>query len=183
MNRAQWNHLADDFETEVCDIAREETEDQLGRYVRAARPLPKKSVLVDLGCGLGSFIRRFQDRFLEITGVEYAPRIIARARKNCADVKNVKWLTMDIPRCAKTIGTVADLTVCMNVITSPSSAKRDAIWKTIAKVTKPDGHAIKIFDVSRMRGELGFEPKVGLEQGVRKTYGWFAKNISTKVRL
>ena len=49
--------------------------------------------------------------------------------------------------------------------------------------TKPDGHAIKIFDVSRMRGELGFEPKVGLEQGVRKTYGWFAKNISTKVRL
>lgn len=142
MNRAQWNHLADNFETEVCDITREETEDQLGRYVRAARPLPKKSVLVDLGCGLGSFIRRFQDRFLEITGVEYAPRIIARARKNCADVKNVKWLTMDIPRCAKTIGTVADLTVCMNVITSPSSAKRDAIWKTIAKVTKPDGHAL-----------------------------------------
>jgi SAM-dependent methyltransferase len=142
MNRAQWNRLADEFETQVCDIAREETEDQLSRYVRAARPLPKSSVLVDLGCGLGSFIRRFQDRFLEITAVEYAPRIIARAKKNCAGVAKVRWLTMDIPRSARTIGTVADLTVCMNVITSPSEAKRNAIWEAVAKVTKPNGYAL-----------------------------------------
>jgi SAM-dependent methyltransferase len=142
MNRAQWNQLADEFETEVCDIAREETEDRLSRYVRAVRLFPKSSVLVDLGCGLGSFIRRFHDRFLEITAVEYAPRIIARAKKNCAGVAKVRWLTMDIPRSAKTIGTVADLTVCMNVITSPSQAKRNAIWKAVAKVTKPNGHAL-----------------------------------------
>jgi SAM-dependent methyltransferase len=142
MNRAQWNHLADEFETEVCDIAREETEDRLSRYVRAARLTPKRSVLVDLGCGLGSFIRRFQDRFRKITAVEYAPRIIARAKKNCAGVTNVRWLTMDIPRSAKTIGAVADLTVCMNVITSPSRAKRNAIWKAIASVTKPNGYAL-----------------------------------------
>ena len=142
MNRAQWNHLADDFETEVCDIAREGTDDQLGRYVGALRLYPKSSVLVDLGCGLGSFIRRFQDRFLKITAVEYAPRIIARAKKNCAGVTKVRWLTMDIPRSARTIGAVADLTVCLNVITSPSQAKRNAIWKAIASVTKPNGHAL-----------------------------------------
>ena len=142
MNRAQWNHLADDFETEVCDIAREGTDDQLGRYVGALRLLPKSSVLVDLGCGLGSFIRRFQDRFRKITAVEYAPRIIARAKKNCAGVAKVRWLTMDIPRSAKTIGAVADLTVSMNVITSPSQAKRNAIWKAIASVTKPNGYAL-----------------------------------------
>ncbi|HEY0283477.1 MAG TPA: class I SAM-dependent methyltransferase [Rhizomicrobium sp.] len=142
MNRAQWNHLADEFETQVCDIAREETEDRLGRYVRAAHPVPKSSVLVDLGCGLGSFIRKFQDRFLKITAVEYAPRIIARAKKNCAGVTKIKWLAMDIPRSAETIGTVADLTVCMNVITSPSEAKRNAIWNAVETVTKPDGYAL-----------------------------------------
>jgi SAM-dependent methyltransferase len=142
MNRAQWNQLADEFETQVCDIAREETEDRLSRFVRAVRLSPKSSVLVDLGCGLGSFIRRFQDRFLEVTAVEYAPRIIARAKKNCAGMTKIRWLTMDIPRSAKTIDAVADLTVCMNVITSPSQAKRNAIWKAIVNVTKPNAYAL-----------------------------------------
>ena len=142
MNRAQWNHLADNFETEVCDITREETEDQLGRYVRAARPLPKKSVLVDLGCGLGSFIRRFQDRFLEITGVEYAPRIIARARKNLGRRAGLSWMTSSLPPAARRIGRRADLTVCMNVITMPGAATREKMWASIAAVTRRHGHAL-----------------------------------------
>jgi len=142
MNRAQWNQLADEFETQVCDIAREETADQLHRYVGAVKLSPKSSVLVDLGCGLGTFVKKYHSRFEKITAVEFAPRIIARARKNCARLTNVRWLTMDIPQSAPIIGTVADLTVCMNVITSPSEAKRDAIWKAVAKVTKPNGYAL-----------------------------------------
>jgi GDP-L-fucose synthase len=42
--------------------------------------------------------------------------------------------------------------------------------------TKPDGHMVKIFDVTRMRSVLGFEPKVGLEAGLKKTYDWFVQN-------
>ncbi|MDE1938893.1 MAG: methyltransferase domain-containing protein [Alphaproteobacteria bacterium] len=142
MNRTQWNQLADTFETEVCDIAREETRDQLSRLVRAVDLSPKDSVLVDLGCGVGTFIQKFHHRFHEVTAVEFAPRIIARAKKNCTKVPRVRWLTMDIPRSAKSIGTVADLTVCMNVITSPSRAKRNSIWSAIARVTKPRSHAL-----------------------------------------
>ncbi len=48
--------------------------------------------------------------------------------------------------------------------------------------TKPDGHHVKIFDVTRMREELGFEPKVDLIAGVKKTYDWFRDNID-KARL
>jgi len=48
--------------------------------------------------------------------------------------------------------------------------------------TKPDGHATKIFDVSRMRNVLKFELKVGLESGIKKTYDWFVKNPKS-VRL
>lgn len=48
--------------------------------------------------------------------------------------------------------------------------------------TKPDGHPVKVFDVSRMGAVLGFEPKVGLEGGLKKTYAWFSKN-SGKARL
>ena len=42
--------------------------------------------------------------------------------------------------------------------------------------SKPDGHVKKVFDVSRMRSVLGFQPKVGLADGIRKTYGWFVKH-------
>ncbi|VVB99712.1 GDP-L-fucose synthase [uncultured archaeon] len=42
--------------------------------------------------------------------------------------------------------------------------------------SKPDGHAVKVFDVTRMRKVLGFEPKVPLEEGVKRTYKWFLEN-------
>lgn len=42
--------------------------------------------------------------------------------------------------------------------------------------TKPDGHPVKIFDVTRMRSELGFEPKTALVSGLEKTYAWFKEN-------
>jgi len=48
--------------------------------------------------------------------------------------------------------------------------------------TKPDGHPVKIFDVSRMKKELNFEPKTKLKEGIKKTYEWFVDNMD-KVRL
>ena len=48
--------------------------------------------------------------------------------------------------------------------------------------TKPDGHPVKIFDVSRMKKELNFEPKTKLKDGIKKTYEWFVNNME-KVRL
>jgi 2-polyprenyl-3-methyl-5-hydroxy-6-metoxy-1,4-benzoquinol methylase len=143
LKRAEWNEIADDFEDYVCDVAVDETNDQLRRFVNASRPSPKSSVLVDLGCGIGSFIQTFGERFKEIVGVEYAPRIIARAKKRCAAI-DVEWLTMDAARAAMRIGPRADLTVCLNVITSASAPVRHAQWAGVAAVTKPQGHALLV---------------------------------------
>ena len=144
MDRAEWNQLADDFEDAVCDIVASETSDQLRRYVGAARPLPKSPTLVDLGCGIGTFIQTFGHRFGRIVGVEYAPRIMARAKARCAKVKGVEWLTMDVARAADEIGCRADLTVCLNVITSASAAVRNAQWAAVAHVTKPGRFALVV---------------------------------------
>lgn len=144
MDRAEWNQLADDFEDAVCDIVASETSDQLRRYVSAARPLSESPVLVDLGCGIGTFIRTFGDRFSQIVGVEYAPRIMARAKARCSEVKGVEWLTMDAARAADEIGCRADLTVCLNVITSASAAVRNAQWSAVAHVTKPGRFALVV---------------------------------------
>jgi len=45
-------------------------------------------------------------------------------------------------------------------------------WDT----SKPDGQMYKGFDVTRMRNELGFEPQVSLEEGLRRTIAWYAEH-------
>ena len=51
-------------------------------------------------------------------------------------------MVMDVARAFRAIGRRADLTVCMNVITSPSAAKRKALWSCVASITKPGGFAL-----------------------------------------
>jgi len=141
MNRQQWNQLGKVFTEEVCDIVREETNDEMKKYVAAAK-LPKDATLVDLGCGVGTFIDRFGAKFKTIVGVEFAASAIAQAKVLCADRPDVRWMTADIVRAAKDLGRIADLTVCLNVITSPSAAKRAALWQSLADVTKAGGHSL-----------------------------------------
>lgn len=141
MDRREWNRHADEFEETICDIIVDERGHQVSRFVNAAR-LPPEPVLVDLGCGLGSFVQKFGDRFQKIFAVDFAAQIVKRARQRCAAQPGVKWLVMDVARAFKAVRTRADLTVCMNVITSPSAAKRNALWTCVARMTKPGGFAL-----------------------------------------
>ncbi|HEY7875190.1 MAG TPA: GDP-L-fucose synthase [Actinomycetota bacterium] len=45
-------------------------------------------------------------------------------------------------------------------------------WDT----TRPDGQPRRSVDASRARAELGFEPKVSLEDGLRRTVEWYRSN-------
>jgi 2-polyprenyl-3-methyl-5-hydroxy-6-metoxy-1,4-benzoquinol methylase len=142
MNRQQWNKLGKVFNEEVCDIVREETNDQMKRYVAAAK-LPKDgAVLVDFGCGVGTFIERFGKRFAKIVGVEFAASAIVQAKVRCASMPGITWMTADIVGAAKQVGQRADLTVCLNVITSASAAKRALLWQSLSNTTKSGGYTL-----------------------------------------
>ena len=160
MKSADWDRLADEFERETCDITREESAAQMARFVRQAK-LPKRgAVLADLGCGVGTFIARFGKRFQTVHGVEFAPRIIARAKARCGD--GIAWHTLSIPAAARRIGPVASLTVCLNVITQPRASERAKLWAALAHVTRRGGHALVVipsFESERMVVERGGEAK------------------------
>jgi len=162
MDRRKWNRHADDFDDRVFNIARTDLTGVVDSYVNSVSASPASSVLVDLGCGTGSFIKKFGHRFHEIVGVEFASRIIARAKKSLGTSTNVDWLTMDLGEAAKVIGPRADLTTCLNVVTSPSAAQRRRMWASIARTTKPCGHALIVvpsFESEMMVHEVADSPR------------------------
>ncbi|MEJ0026486.1 MAG: class I SAM-dependent methyltransferase [Rhizomicrobium sp.] len=142
MSRKEWDRLAKDFEREVCDITRETRTGTIARIVKALPLSAETSVLVDLGCGLGTFIARYGGLFREVHGVEHAPRIIARAKASLGRRDGLTWTTSGLPPAARKIGRRADLTVCMNVVTMPGAKTREKMWSAIASVTKRHGHAL-----------------------------------------
>ena len=144
MNYQHWNSIADNFENEACDITSSHRGGQLADLVNGLQLPHSKTLLVDLGCGIGTFIRAFGRRFDEIVGVDFAPRLVARARKRCRQMTNVEWLTMSLHHAPMAIGRRADLVACMNVITSPSKTRRDLMFTSIAAITKPGGLALVI---------------------------------------
>jgi SAM-dependent methyltransferase len=141
VSRKEWDKLAKDFEREVCDITRETKTDRIAGIMRSLKFVPGSN-LVDLGCGLGTFVARYGDRFAHSYAVEHAPRIIARAKKTLKARDDVTFITASLPPAARRIGARADLAVCMNVITMPGAAMREKMWAAIAAVTKKGGRAL-----------------------------------------
>jgi nucleoside-diphosphate-sugar epimerase len=44
--------------------------------------------------------------------------------------------------------------------------------------SKPDGTPRKLLDVSRL-SELGWKASTGLAKGIRSTYDWYLKNVTS----
>ncbi|WP_321573536.1 GDP-L-fucose synthase [Geminicoccus flavidas] len=47
--------------------------------------------------------------------------------------------------------------------------------RIVQDTTKPDGTPRKLMSADKLRS-LGWQPRIGLEEGVRATYGWFLEN-------
>jgi SAM-dependent methyltransferase len=139
MDRSRWDELADEFEDNVCDILAVD-KDRVLDGLMANLTLPaQRPVLADLGCGIGTFIERYGSRFDKVIGVDTSPRILARAREKCAHLPRATWIATGIPAAVRRLGRIAHLTVCFNVITSPSHSKRRALWRSLGDVTRAKG--------------------------------------------
>ena len=73
------------------------------------------------------------------------------------------------------VGFGADLTIkeLAELVQKIVGHQGNIIWDT----TKPDGTPKKLMDSSKLRN-LGWQPEIKLEDGIRMTYDWFMKEIS-----
>lgn len=142
MNSQAWNQLATRFETRVCDITSTSGR-RLAAVLRTVK-LPHAATLVDAGCGIGSFSRRFGKKFQRVIAFDFSPRMVARAKRRCADFEHATWQTMDLGRAGAALGPIGDLTVCLNVITSPDGARRRQQWSSLANLARPGGYVLVV---------------------------------------
>lgn len=68
------------------------------------------------------------------------------------------------------IGTGEDITIqeLAEIVREIVGFEGEILWDT----SKPDGTPRKLLDISRIR-KLGWEPKISLQDGVKKTYRWY----------
>lgn len=141
MSCDRWNHLAETFEDEVCDITVNDSNRVMHRLITKVQQ-HSCGTLVDLGCGIGTFIRRFGSRFRNVIGVDYSQRILARAKEHCSKMPQVQWVCANMQKAVDLIGPTSDLTTCLNVITSSSGACRYSQWTAVRKITRPGGFVL-----------------------------------------
>ncbi len=142
MSQQGWNRLAAEFENSVCDITAS-SGDAIAKLVALAKPT-RRQTLVDAGCGIGTFVERFGDRFGKIIAFDFAAAMVKRAHKRCDDFKNAEWHALPLENAGEKFGPVAHLAVCLNVITSPRDSLRLRQWDSLAQLVRPGGHLLVV---------------------------------------
>jgi 2-polyprenyl-3-methyl-5-hydroxy-6-metoxy-1,4-benzoquinol methylase len=142
MSQQLWNGLARSFETAVCDVTASSGA-QLAELVRRTGP-SRGQTLVDAGCGIGSFLKRFGARYGNVVAFDFAGRMVTRAKKRCPALADVTWKTLGLEDAATEIGAVGDLTVCLNVITSTDLKLRRRQWASLAGLSRSGGYVLVV---------------------------------------
>lgn len=178
MDRHEWDRLAPQFEEGVYDIAAIDSHGVLSDLVARVRPRRSRDTLVDLGCGIGTFVKEHGARFAGVVALDFSPVMLARAQERLAAMRNVEWVCSDIPRAAEMLAERGDLTVCLNVITSTSGRKRAAIWDAVRTITKPGGWALVVIpalESARMLASYDDRVRVGGAPGLVEVGGGMQK--------
>ncbi len=144
MDRRRWRHLARAFDRDVTDTPRNDAAGVIRREILRAAGQRRNRVLVDLGCGPATLIQRHAAGFRRAVGVDFADPVIALARRRCARVPNAELLCADVARAGDLLPRTADVLACMNVITSASARKREALGRALAQVAKPGAQLLLV---------------------------------------
>lgn len=137
MDRRRWRVLARDFERDVTDTPQNDAGGEIRRALAAAAGRKRDRVLVDLGCGPATLIRRHADLFARAVGVDFADPVLELARRRCRAHAHAEFVCADAAGAGRLLPRTADVLACMNVVTSSSPRKRDAIGRALAAVARP----------------------------------------------
>ncbi len=144
MKARDWDKLAAAYEAEVCDIFVRDRRQVIARWLQARGLLRGRKTLLDLGCGIGSFIKKYGRHFGDKTGTDHSRAMLRIAAARCRRLKDCHWLQADAQRLPPALRDRGDLVVCSNVITFVSAAACVRALRLVVQCTKPGGRIMLI---------------------------------------
>ena len=139
MNPDYWQAFDEPFEKSVCDLTSVDGPDIIGDLLGRYGFSGGRGLVVDAGCGIGSFLKKHWWRFELAVGFDQVASFVSKARRRCREARNVLWVCDELESASKDLQGVFDLAVALNVLTSPSSICRKRQWKALTSMLGPGG--------------------------------------------
>jgi SAM-dependent methyltransferase len=153
------------------------------RRALALAKIPAAARSLDVGCGTGRWVRRYEQLGLRATGLDATPGMLKTARQCGTGGLLVAGEAYQLPFSDGTFDFVSDVTVVQHI---PSELQPAAIGEMI-RVLKPQGHLL-LFELIRGRGPHIFprSPEDWIEQAGSHgaaLLGWFGEEFLLPDRL
>ena len=91
MKARDWEKLADVYAEEVCDIFVRDRKNVIGQWLLENRMLSGQKSALDIGCGIGSFFRKYGRHFGKKVGTDHSARMLHFAQLRCQDQPEITW--------------------------------------------------------------------------------------------
>jgi SAM-dependent methyltransferase len=144
MNAKDWERLADKYAEEVCDIFLRDRRGVIAAWLHAQGLLDGRRSALDLGCGIGSFFRKYGRHFAAKTGADHSARMVRLAAQRCRTQPDIHWRVADVFALPAEWRASADLVVCANVISFVQLGTCRRALRQVVRTVKPGGCALLI---------------------------------------
>lgn len=117
MTEKDWDRLAAVYDSEVCDIFVRDRRKVIAGWLEECRLLDRDRTVLDVGCGIGSFFKKYGPRFGEKLGTDHSQKMLEIAARICRRQDLIEWKQADVKSLPTAMRGRGDLVVCANVIT------------------------------------------------------------------
>ena len=138
MNRAYWDRLSTRYSAEVLEITAIDSKRLLARTAAALGA--RYAVAGDFGCGIGATTRAFAPYFEHTIGVDFAPKLLAKAARRTSDA-TISYVRADLTS-SKPLGFRVDAGFCVNCLIAPRYETRMRIARTVARAVRRRGPVV-----------------------------------------
>ncbi|MDP3741808.1 MAG: class I SAM-dependent methyltransferase [Candidatus Micrarchaeota archaeon] len=121
----------------------------------------EESVVLDVGCGLGTHLNLISKYCKEIIGIDYSEVVLKRCRKETGHLPNVKTFNMNAKRLEFPDNAFDQVNCMFNTLGNMKDPM--PVMKEITRVTKPSCHIIfSLYNLESIPERLDYYHKTGL---------------------
>jgi SAM-dependent methyltransferase len=136
----RWSAVAAEYEQEFVDPYRAGGADPL---LEALAALAGEGTAADLGCGVGPLLPVLARQFQQVWAVDFAERMLERARQLCTGLGNVEFLQRNLTDLGALAGQL-DVAVAVNSLVLPNLDDLEQALAGIHSALRPGGHFLGI---------------------------------------